>query len=162
MRSIPDPVARGSAHARFERDRDGWRDRRRRAMPHLAAIGATAVLASFFGLQQVGGPWPFVGAGVVTLLFVMAVLTLPQHIAAWGVGAEGERLTAKALISLEAKGYVVLHDRRLPGRLGNVDHVVIGPTGSLPSRPSRGRAGSRCGRANCGCGVGGAPVRSTR
>lgn len=38
------------------------------------------------------------------------------------------RPTAHLLASLPP-GYVVLHDVRLSGRPGNIDHVVIGPTG---------------------------------
>jgi hypothetical protein len=52
-----------------------------------------------------------------------------QSTEAWRVGAEGEELTAAQLAPLEAKGFVVLHDLRLPGSRANIDHVVIGPTG---------------------------------
>lgn len=45
-------------------------------------------------------------------------------------GAEGEEATAAELCALSAKGWVVLHDVRWPGRrFANVDHVVIGPPG---------------------------------
>jgi hypothetical protein len=48
----------------------------------------------------------------------------------WGKGAEGERLTAKALQPLEADGWVLLNDLPLPGsKLANIDHVLIGPPG---------------------------------
>jgi hypothetical protein len=48
---------------------------------------------------------------------------------AWARGAVGERMTADALATLAPRGFVALHDRRLPGRKSNVDHVVIGPPG---------------------------------
>ena len=48
---------------------------------------------------------------------------------AWEAGAEGERLTAKALAALPA-GWVVLHDVHWPGRpLANLDHIAVGPGG---------------------------------
>jgi len=46
----------------------------------------------------------------------------------WRRGAEGERATARLLATLPGR-YVVLHDRRIPGRHSNIDHVVIGPSG---------------------------------
>jgi hypothetical protein len=49
---------------------------------------------------------------------------------AWGRGAEGERLTAKALQPLEAKGWILLNDLPLAeGSQANIDHVLIGPPG---------------------------------
>lgn len=47
---------------------------------------------------------------------------------AWRIGAEGERLTARALLKLPSS-YRVLHDRPTPRSKANIDHVVIGPTG---------------------------------
>jgi nuclease-like protein len=52
----------------------------------------------------------------------------PEHIDRWRRGAEGERQTAKALRALTRDPeWTVVHD--LPGRYGNRDHVVAGPTG---------------------------------
>lgn len=48
---------------------------------------------------------------------------------AWRKGAEGERLTEDSLAGIAEEGYVLLHDRRIPGGQANIDHVVIGPTG---------------------------------
>lgn len=55
--------------------------------------------------------------------------TLQRYLYAQERGAEGERLTAEALLGL-GHDWVVLHDVRWPGRLrANIDHVVVGPTG---------------------------------
>ena len=44
-------------------------------------------------------------------------------------GADGEEVTAKALMALPSE-WVVLHDLRWPGRrFANIDHVVVGPGG---------------------------------
>src|SRR5205085_1527607 len=50
---------------------------------------------------------------------------------AWRIGAEGEEHIARKLDRLERDGYRVLHDARAPGSRGNIDHVVVGPTGVL-------------------------------
>jgi hypothetical protein len=50
-------------------------------------------------------------------------------VANWRRGAEGERTTAQLLAPLTHVGWVVLHDRRIPGSGANVDHLVIGATG---------------------------------
>jgi hypothetical protein len=51
----------------------------------------------------------------------------PQSIRAWGKGADGEEHLASVLAALD--GVEVLHDRRVPGKSWNIDHVVIGPAG---------------------------------
>lgn len=52
---------------------------------------------------------------------------VPQSTAAWGIGARGEELFAASLAALP--GLVALHDRRVPGTRGNIDHIVIAPAG---------------------------------
>lgn len=46
------------------------------------------------------------------------------------LGAEWERYTARMLEPLEAAGWHVLHDRRLPGSRANLDHVLVSPCGT--------------------------------
>lgn len=55
---------------------------------------------------------------------VLALTDEPQSTRAWAVGARGEEKLARAL-----DGFTVLHDRRVPGTKGNIDHVVIAPAG---------------------------------
>lgn len=51
---------------------------------------------------------------------------------AWSVGAAGEALVAKAVTSLEVRGWLALHDVHWPGRpKANLDHVLVGPGGIL-------------------------------
>jgi hypothetical protein len=52
---------------------------------------------------------------------------VPQSISAWGIGARGEELLGAALAAVP--GLIVLHDRRVPGTRGNIDHIVIAPAG---------------------------------
>jgi hypothetical protein len=59
---------------------------------------------------------------------VVKALTIePQSIRAWGVGARGEELLGEALAAVP--GVSVLHDRRVRGTRGNIDHIVIAPAG---------------------------------
>jgi hypothetical protein len=53
----------------------------------------------------------------------------PQHILAWQSGERGEIAVAKVLNGLEVKSILALHDRRIPHRRSNIDHIAIGPAG---------------------------------
>lgn len=55
---------------------------------------------------------------------VLALTDEPQSTKAWAVGRRGEEKLAEAL-----DGFIVLHDRRVPGTRGNIDHIVIAPAG---------------------------------
>lgn len=53
-----------------------------------------------------------------------------QRLYAWRRGLDGERRTGEVLATLEAHGWVVLHDLHWPGRpFANIDHIAIGPSG---------------------------------
>jgi hypothetical protein len=52
---------------------------------------------------------------------------VPQSISAWGIGAKGEELLGAALAAVP--GLIALHDRRVPGTRGNIDHIVVAPAG---------------------------------
>lgn len=53
----------------------------------------------------------------------------PQSTRAWKQGAVGEEKLAKLLESHLDERAVVLHDRKVPGTRGNIDHIAIGPSG---------------------------------
>jgi hypothetical protein len=55
---------------------------------------------------------------------VLALTDEPQSTRAWAIGARGEEKLAEALA-----GFNVLHDRRVPGTRGNLDHIVVAPAG---------------------------------
>jgi hypothetical protein len=52
----------------------------------------------------------------------------PDRRSRWRRGAAGERTTAALLEPLALAGWVVLHDRRVPGMAANVDHLVASPS----------------------------------
>ena len=53
----------------------------------------------------------------------------PQSTAAWAKGAEGERQLARRLNEDLAGVAIVLHDRKVPRTRGNIDHLVVAPSG---------------------------------
>jgi len=58
---------------------------------------------------------------------LLAVVDEPQSTRAWAKGALGEQKLAEAIAGLPE--VVTLHDRRVPGTRGNIDHLVIAPAG---------------------------------
>ena len=62
----------------------------------------------------------------------ISILRLPFESLVWAKGIEGERKAAEYLAPLEADGFIVLNNRRIPGSKGDIDHIVIGPTGIFP------------------------------
>ena len=66
------------------------------------------------------------GTGLLSKV-VRAVSVEPQSTRAWAVGAAGEEKLAVELDKVV--GLRMLHDRRLPGTRGNIDHIVIAPAG---------------------------------
>lgn len=58
---------------------------------------------------------------------VLALTDDPQSTKAWAQGARGEEALAQSLAAVP--GVSVLHDRRVRGTRGNIDHLVIGPAG---------------------------------
>jgi hypothetical protein len=53
----------------------------------------------------------------------------PQSIRAWAKGSEGERRLAERLQREVGDRAVLLHDRKVPGTLGNIDHIVVAASG---------------------------------
>lgn len=116
-----------AATERFRAGRSEWRQRIRR--PALGVCGAM-VLASFVPAAVLDQLWGF-ASGVFGGAFIGLYLWLrddpPEYVARWEWGADAERATARALRGLVRSGWFVVHD--VPYRLGNMDHVVIGPAG---------------------------------
>jgi hypothetical protein len=111
-------------------------DHKRRAL----VVGGAVAVATVVVVVVLGG-LAGLPAGVTTQLSILAVLAVgvvgavrflrtPPEIEAWRQDAEAERSTARALDRLVRAGYTVLHDRSLADSAGNVDHLVIGPSGA--------------------------------
>ena len=64
----------------------------------------------------------------ITLTYIfMKWILLPNYII-WNRGAKGEESVIKLLKKLK-DDYFVVHDVKLPGQNGNIDHIVIGKNG---------------------------------
>lgn len=66
----------------------------------------------------------------------------PSHETAWVRGAEAEAAVAAALARRCRSDVVFLHDRRLPGRHANIDHLAVAPSGVrvIDTKRYRGKA----------------------
>jgi hypothetical protein len=121
-------TAGGSAQRRYERASARHRAGRSARLVYnigAALIIAVAVWVAFHQIYPSFFPWIL---GVIVFIGFAKAVVEPDHVRAWGIGAEGERVTGAELSKLP-DGYEFLHDRHLPGGRGNVDHVVIGPGG---------------------------------
>jgi len=49
--------------------------------------------------------------------------------ASWGKGSDGESKLAAFLGRKVGEGVIPLHDRLIPGTKGNIDHILVAPTG---------------------------------
>src|SRR5687767_15947784 len=106
-------------------------------------FGASLVLA-FLGFVW----WPL---SLVVIPLVIGVHHLSSHGRAldfdpWLTGASGESQVRNALKELESIGYVIVGDVDI-GK-GNIDHVVVGPTGvfAIETKNRGGRVRSKEGR----------------
>jgi hypothetical protein len=82
--------------------------------------------------MQVSPQWQAAGwvlVGVAGLKAATLLVEIPQHVRSYETGGDGEVRTADLLKPLEDEGFVVLHDRRIPGARENIDQVVVGPPG---------------------------------
>jgi Nuclease-related domain len=61
---------------------------------------------------------------------LLALRAAPRHETSFAHGGRGERAVARTLERRTARGpAVLLHDRRMPGGYGNIDHLAIAPRG---------------------------------
>jgi len=126
---VNDKTAGRSAQAEYERRAAHHAEDVRRRRPWILAFGAVVAVVGLVVLLTVSPLW-----GGVVLLFDLvfvasALFATPNSITAWQTGAEGELRTGRLLEPLEAAGFRILHDRKIPGSRANIDHIVIGPPG---------------------------------
>lgn len=122
--------AGGSAQLRYEVLTKAWRRRHRKAFVVVGLIVvAVCVVSAAVGLlfDDVLRWFSGVVCGMAIAFITLLWASPPGWIENWQTGARGEQRTGKLLKRLERTGWVVLHD--LPGRFGNIDHVVVGPGG---------------------------------
>lgn len=105
---------------------------RRRALPVAAAfVLLVAVVAYFVGERL----WPGNGGTVDLAVGVIAALKMavelaPRRRPPRGAPAPtGRSRSARSSTGLAKDGWRALHDRRVPGKRSNIDHVAVGPGG---------------------------------
>ncbi|WP_239405032.1 nuclease-related domain-containing protein [Frankia sp. Cj3] len=119
-------------HARMRRERLAYTVPRAalRAFPIaavfavLVALGlglSTSIAVGVFLLIELG--WPLIVIG-------RSFDPVPE-IEALREGAEAERKTASAINRLRRYGYVIMHDRSVPGSAASVGHLLVGPGGVM-------------------------------
>jgi hypothetical protein len=137
------PADRRAAHAQyqFERERAKRRLKLRALLPLLVGAGVLAMAMSFFAFLSFGVGIASVAAVIFGMLFAVAISRLPLDSLIWLKGFEGESRTAAYLEPLLRQGFVLLHNRQLPGRNADVDHIAIGPSGvfTIETKNWRGR-----------------------
>jgi hypothetical protein len=69
-----------------------------------------------------------VGAVVVAAYALVGLREAPDT-AAWRIGADAERATARLLAAVGRSGAIVLHDRAIPHARANIDTIVVAPSG---------------------------------
>ena len=62
---------------------------------------------------------------------ILAVSSGLQSTNAWAIGAVGEERLGALLNSRVSPSVRVLHDRRIPRSLANLDHIVVCPSGVI-------------------------------
>jgi Nuclease-related domain len=73
---------------------------------------------------------------------LLAIAGAPAHETAWATGGHGEQSVARGLERRTASGAaILLHDRRMPGGYGNIDHLAVAPRGVfvIDTKAIRGR-----------------------
>lgn len=60
---------------------------------------------------------------------ILALTDVPQSTTAWDTGALGEERLGHRLNEFASDSLRVLHDRRIPGSRGNIDHIAVTSTG---------------------------------
>lgn len=101
LASSPDPLVAGTAGASAQREFE-------------RRLGKREAAAKAKWGERVGG-------------WVTRFGAVPSSTTAWGIGARGEELLGEALAAVP--DVVALHDRRVRGTRGNIDHLVIAPAG---------------------------------
>lgn len=123
------PSAGASAQARFEQERRLHRMRLRAALPLATAAGLIVMAIMYFAFAQIAPALGAVTAAATGVIWIIALIRLPPDALSWDKGARGERMTADDLEPLLDHGFVLLHDRQIPGSRANIDHIAVGPTG---------------------------------
>ena len=119
--------AGGSAQREYEKRRTKERAAIRSNLVWTAPLVIVCSVAGGMLVEKFVGSFGLIAAVLIAVALGFEIWGTSAHITAYRKGAEGERLTGRTLEKLP--GYVILHDRKIPGSKANIDHVAIGPAG---------------------------------
>jgi hypothetical protein len=122
----------GSAQAEYQRrrahDHTTWAHTLPWRIAALLGAGLAAVVAATLLSLPLPGRALLAVAALAGVGWRLRFRPSPET-QAWARGAAGERHVARLLAPLDAHGWTVLHDLRVPRSTANIDHLVIGPPG---------------------------------
>jgi hypothetical protein len=122
----------GSAQAEYQRrrarDHTAWAHTRPWRVAALLGAGLAGLVAATLLSLPLPARALLVVAALAAAWWRLRFRPSPETLA-WARGAAGERHLARLLAPLEAHGWTVLHDLRVPRSTANIDHLVIGPPG---------------------------------
>lgn len=126
---VPGPTmtAGGSAQREYERRKAKQRAAIRRNLVWTVPLLIALSVAGGVLVERFVGSFGWAAGLLIAAGLGLELWGTSSNITAYGIGAEGERLTGRVLDKLD--GYVVLHDRKIPGSKANIDHIAIGPGG---------------------------------
>ena len=120
-------TAGGSAQREFEKRKAKERANIRRNLPWTIPLVVVLSVGGGLLAERFIGSLGWLAGLIIAGYLGLQLWSTSSHITAYGIGAEGERMTGRVLDKLD--GCMVLHDRKIPGSKGNIDHVAIGPGG---------------------------------
>lgn len=122
-------VAGGSAQSVYDRRKRRFDQTRWDRLVPAVGVAVVAATVTFVLIERSNQVLAVVSGATIAAVILLRVLIPPQTTTAWVTGAEGEEATARLIDPLAQQGFVVIHDRKIPGSPRNIDHIVIGPTG---------------------------------
>jgi hypothetical protein len=120
------------AQHRFEQEQSRDRLKLRALLPLAVGLCVIVVVMTFLAAAPFGVIVQSFVAVIVGIGFLALIARLPAEALVWAKGVEGERKTAEFIEPLLDAGFVVLYGRQIPGSNGDIDSIVIGPTGIFP------------------------------
>lgn len=85
-------------------------------------VGIVILFVGILGLLQLS---------ILSVLIIIGLIICNYGLSKrqrWGKGAKGEKIVAKKLNKLSRK-YIILNEVKIPNLGGDIDHIVVGPTG---------------------------------
>ena len=123
------PPAGANAQAVFEARRDRERNRRRALLPAMVGVAVIVMAMEYLLLWPLNGLLASLVIGVTGFAFVKVVTELPNDVISWERGAKGEQATARHLLGLGEAGFISFSNRWATGLKGDIDTIVVGPSG---------------------------------